>query len=143
MFHCIGCGGKIPWDGQGLFSYTCPCRATIFVNDESGNLALPCSLVIGVSKGTPLPHLDSLVGTSDYTSPEKERLIAELQDKGSIWMEECPQCRVDGTWERTMRHRERDKALEAVKVRVSLGELTDEEAIQEMMAVDKRFENQG
>lgn len=100
MYKCVGCGRHIPWGGTGLFSYACPCGAAIFYNEETGAIALPASIAIRVSKGQALPHLGDLVGESDYTSSTKERLIAELRERGFIWMEECEQCQKDGTLKR-------------------------------------------
>ncbi len=100
MYKCIGCDNQIPWDGTGLFSYTCRCGASIFYNEEDAQLALPASVAIGISKGRSLPHLGDLVGESDYTSPLKESYIALLREKGFIWMEECEQCQKDGTLKR-------------------------------------------
>jgi len=31
---CIGCDTQIPWDGAGIFSYTCLCGATIFYDER-------------------------------------------------------------------------------------------------------------
>ena len=112
-FRCIGCDRKIGWDGKGLFSYTCPCGATVFYNEETGRVALPASVAIGISKGKSLPHLGDLVGESNYTSSIKERLIAELREKGFIWMEECEQCRADGALERKLKRETHNAVLEA------------------------------
>ena len=100
---CIGCNRDIEWDGKELFSYTCPCGATIFYNETNGHLALPYSLLLNLSKSASLPHLDDLVGESNHTSPFKEMLITELREKGFIWMRECEQCQKDGTLERKLK----------------------------------------
>lgn len=97
MYTCVGCNSPIPWDGTGLFSYTCRCGATIFWNEETGQVALSASVIIGISKGQTLPHLDDLVGNSNFTSPKKTGVSNELAQKGFIWMRECEQCRTDGT----------------------------------------------
>ncbi len=99
-YKCMGCDNTIPWDGTGSFSYTCQCRATVFWDEETGSVTMPGSVVIGMSKGRSLPHLDDLVGNSDFTSPRKEAFINELKVKGFIWMEECEQCKKDGTLKR-------------------------------------------
>ena len=96
-FKCIGCDRDIGWDGKGTFSYTCPCGALIFYEVETGKLALPTSFILNAAAGRPLPHLNDLLGESDYTSPLKERVIQELRSRGYIWMEECEQCKKDGT----------------------------------------------
>jgi len=95
-FKCIGCDRDIGWDGEGMFSYTCPCGATIFYA-EGGRMAYPFSLIRNLQRNRPLPHLDDLVGESDHSSPIKERMIKELREKGFIWMKECDQCLKDGT----------------------------------------------
>ncbi len=121
MYKCIGCDGQIPWDGTGLFSYTCPCGATIFYNEETGGLTLPASVAMGMSKGRSLPHLGDLVGESVFTSPLKEKLIAELREKGFIWMSECEQCQKDGTLKRKQ-EREKHLALREAERIISLEE---------------------
>lgn len=143
MMHCVGCGGKISWDGSGMFSYTCPCDATIFADDTTGRIAIPSSLVLQLHKGEAITHLDDLVGVSDYQSPEKEQLINELRSRGFTWMEECEQCRRDGTLRRYQQHRELNEALKQSMARFRLGELTLEESIEEMTATRKRFEAGG
>ena len=107
-YKCIGCDGNISWDGKGLFSYTCPCGSHAFYNEETKHLSLPFSFVRGLQLKAPLPHLNYLVGESNHTSPIKEQLIKELREKGSIWMEECEQCKGDGTLKRKQ---EREKYL--------------------------------
>jgi hypothetical protein len=57
-------------------------------------------LIIAIHEKGSLPHLDYLVGRSDFTSPLKERLIEELKSLGSIWMKDCEQCLRDGTYQR-------------------------------------------
>ena len=64
MYKCVGCDGVISWDGVGMFSYTCPCGATIFYNEETGHMTMPGSVAISISKGQSLPHLGDLVGGS-------------------------------------------------------------------------------
>jgi len=107
-YKCIGCDRAIGWDGTRMFSYTCACGAAIFYSEETGHIAMPASVVIGISKGRSLPHLDDLVGESNHTSPFKEELITELRGKGFIWMKECKQCQRDGTLERKLK---REKAM--------------------------------
>ena len=116
MYKCIGCDSQIAWDGTGLFSYTCPCGATIFYNEETEHIALPASVVIGLSKGQNLPHLGDLVGESDYTSPIKEKLIAELREKGFTLMEECEQCQKDGTLKRKQERENHLALMEAERL---------------------------
>ena len=117
MFKCVGCDRSIPWDGEGMFSYTCGCDARIFYDETTGKMAYPASFAINAAGGGQLPHLDGLVGKSDHTSPVKERLIAELRQLGSIWMEECEQCKRDGTLER---QREREKHLALLEAELIL-----------------------
>lgn len=113
MSLCIGCDRYIGWEGKGLFSYTCPCGATILYDDETGKLAFPASMMLNLAKGISLPHLDDLVGESDFTSPLKEQLIEELRQKGFIWMRECEQCQKDGTLERKLKREEALAVFEA------------------------------
>jgi len=119
MFRCIGCDREIGWDGNGAFSYTCPCGSRVFYHKLTEQLALPASLVLALHEGRELPHLDGLVGTSNFTSVLKERFIAELQGKGAIWMEDCEQCQNDGTLERS---RAREKWLATQEAERVLGE---------------------
>lgn len=107
-FKCIGCDRDIGWDGQGMFSYTCVCGSRIFYQVETQSIVLPASLIISLKLGRSTPHLGDLVGESDFTSPLKERLIEELRSKGFVWMEECEQCKKDGT---LARKQEREKHL--------------------------------
>ena len=100
MYKCLGCDKSIPWDGSSMFSYTCPCGATVFYNEETDAMSMPMSVVIGLRQGRASPHLADLVGESNHTSPIKEQLIKELQASGFIWMEECEQCKRDGTLKR-------------------------------------------
>ncbi len=116
MFKCIGCDNQIPWDGLGLFCYTCPCGASIFYNEETGQVTMPGSVVIGISMGRTTPHLGDLVGESDYISPIKERLIAELREKGFIRMDECEQCQKDGTLKRKQDMEKRLALMEAERI---------------------------
>ncbi len=142
MFHCVGCGTEIPWDGESIFSYTCPCDATLF-SDEDCNVAIPFSILQSTLSGLkrPLPHLGDLVGTSDYTSPEKERLTSELKERGFIWMEECTGCLLDGRLERRNKRKELEKTLNQVATRYRLGELTPEEALEETRIIQERSNN--
>jgi len=123
LYKCIGCDSQIPWDGQGLFCYTCPCGATIFYNEETGQITMPGSVLIGLSIGRTTPHLGDLVGQSDYTSPLKERLIAELRERGFIWMEECEQCQKDGTLKRKQEREDYWTLQEAERI-IALGKFS-------------------
>ena len=116
MFKCIGCDAQIPWDGTGLFCYTCPCGATVFYNEEIGKITVPASAAIALGRGRSLPHLGYLVGESGYTSPIKEKLIAELREKGFIWMEECEQCQRDGTLKRKQEREKHLALMEAERI---------------------------
>lgn len=92
IYHCVGCGGSIPWDGTGIFAYTCSCGATIFA-DQNGVPALPASLIIRVKEGRDLPHIDYYLGFSNHVSEEKQRLYEELQKLGAIWSWDCERCK--------------------------------------------------
>ena len=72
-------------------------------------MGIPGSILLGLSKRSNIrAHLDHLVGESNHTSPLKEMLIEELRQIGSVWMEECEQCKKDGT---LLRKQEREKWL--------------------------------
>jgi hypothetical protein len=106
---CIGCDSPVPWDGKGLFCYTCPCGAHIFYDDETGRPVIPVSLAFALHyKKKDVPHLDYLIGESDYTSPVKEEITRFLIERGAIWMKDCEQCRQDGTYQQKL---ERDKYI--------------------------------
>jgi hypothetical protein len=92
MLRCVGCGSTIPWDGRGLFAYTCPCGATLLI-DDGGGLALPVSLVMAVAEHREIPHIDYYLGRSSHTSPEKEKAYEFLRSLGARWSWECEQCR--------------------------------------------------
>lgn len=141
VFRCVGCNAIIPWDGKKSFAYTCACGATILRDDETGQHAYPASVLIQMLRGeqSPTPHLDDLVGNSDYTSPEKDALIAELRNRGFIWMDECVQCRLDGTWERHQRRLGYDKATMEVHNRAIAEGWDMEETIRRLKEVDKEF----
>ena len=113
MIRCIGCNAVILWDGKGLFSFTCPCKSTIFYNDELGQFVLPASLVMALLLGKDIPHLDYLIGESDYTSPAKEAITRVLKASGSIWMKDCEKCRQSGAYQRKL---EREKHLALLEV---------------------------
>jgi predicted RNA-binding Zn-ribbon protein involved in translation (DUF1610 family) len=95
---CLGCGQDIPWDGKTMFCYTCPCGATIFIQEE--NLYPPASLVTKISNRQELSHLDYYLGKSNYTSPEKEDFYKLLRKLGATWSWECPDCK-EGFLQRT------------------------------------------
>lgn len=107
-FQCLGCGQDIGWDGVGMFSYTCSCGARVFYETEARKLALPASFILNAAVDRRFPHLNGLIGESDYTSPLKEQFIKDLRARGYIWMEECEQCKKDGTLERKLK---REKLL--------------------------------
>jgi len=107
-FKCIGCDRDIGWDGKGTFSATCRCGARIMYHAETLSFALPASLIMSLAGVKRLPHLNDLVGESNFTSRLKEALIEELRNRGFIWMEECDQCKRDGTLKR---RQEREKRL--------------------------------
>lgn len=107
-WRCVGCNSEIGWDGKGTLCYTCRCDGHTFYNDETGQFAPPSSLIIAIYEKRDLPHLDYLIGKSDFTSPLKEKLIEELRSLGAVWMKECPQCLADGTYQRML---DREKAL--------------------------------
>ena len=115
-WRCVGCDGHIPWDGKGVFSYTCRCESRIFYDDQAGGVALPASLVLSLHRGIDLPHLDGLIGKSPYTSPMKEALTKDLLSKGCIWMKDCKQCQNDGTLERELEREKHKAILEAERI---------------------------
>jgi len=90
--HCVGCGSIIPWDGKGLFAYTCICGGTVFA-DDMGRMYFPASLIIDLYEGKELAHIDYYVGISNHMSREKQELIEFLKANGATWSWECPQCR--------------------------------------------------
>lgn len=92
VFHCVGCGGSIPWDGTGLFSYTCSCGATLFA-DQSHRLSFPASLIMAIHEKRKIPHIDYYLGFSNYISEEKQACYEELRKLGAIWSWECSQCK--------------------------------------------------
>jgi len=142
MFHCIGCGRKIAWDGHSPFSYTCACGSHIFVSDETGHYSWPGSFLLALRDKRELAHLDYLVGNSEYTSPEKEGCIAALRDYGSIWMRECEQCREDGTLARHELDLKFDRLRGEVRRRRDLGELSQEEAMEDLVALYDQHEQE-
>lgn len=105
-FKCVGCDAHIPWEGEGLFSYTCKCGATVFQDEENGKIALPASLIRNLSLNIATPHLGDIVGHSDYASPLKEQLICDLRSKRFIWMGECEACQKNGTLKREIERRQ-------------------------------------
>lgn len=115
-FKCLGCDSIIGWDGECAFSFTCPCGATVFYNEETGAMAFPYSMLKNLHEGIPLPHLNDLVGESNHTSPLKESFIQELRSKGFIWMEECEQCQKDGTLARKQEREEYLAVQEADRI---------------------------
>lgn len=121
MYRCIGCDMQTSWDGTGMFSYTCSCGATIFWSEETSQLSMPGLVAIGISEGRSLPHLDDLVGRSDFTSPSKKQVIEELQEKGFIWMEECEQCKKDGTLKRAQERGKHRLMQEAERI-IAMGD---------------------
>jgi hypothetical protein len=89
---CLGCGGSIPWNGRGVFAYTCSCGATIFYDGKT-SIHPPASLVIGLAKKRELPHIDYYLGKSSHTSHEKEEMYDFLRSKGCVWSWECERCK--------------------------------------------------
>lgn len=139
MYHCVGCGATIPWDGVSSFSYTCPCRATIFICDSNDMPSFSSSMLISmIRRETVRLHLDDLVGVSDYTSAEKTTMIDRLSRFGCTWMKDCPQCLRDGTLTEHEGRRKMEVALQRVRNRAATGELTIKESIAERLAIQKR-----
>jgi len=91
-FFCLGCGVRIPWDGKGLFAYTCRCRATAF-RDEKWNLSMPVSFWEMLKEGREPPHIDYYLGVTKYTSPLKEQVYELLRKLGAVYSWECDECR--------------------------------------------------
>lgn len=90
-YHCVGCGRIIPWNGRGVFAYTCPCGARLFAGPKG--YSLPASLIFGVPNGKELPHIDYYLGISDFVSAEKTKALEELKKAGCIWSWDCPKCK--------------------------------------------------
>ena len=101
-FTCIGCNSTVGWDGKSSPGYSCPCGGQIFWDNEKQTIAAAPSLVVAIKAREDLPHLDHLVGRSDFTSPFKERLIEQLTALGAVWMKDCEQCLGDGTYQRQL-----------------------------------------
>ena len=92
QYHCVGCGNPVAWDGKGVFSYTCPCGATLFA-DENGKIIMPYSLIKAIIEHREPRHIDYYVGKSNYISLEKLKVIKMLQQLGACWSWECPKCK--------------------------------------------------
>lgn len=137
MYRCIGCDRSIPWDGTGMFSYTCMCGATIFWNEETGQMSMPLSVARDIAHGYSLPHLGDLVGSSDFTSPQKTGVINELVSKGFIWMRECEQCKADGTLKRHEARLRHEWRMEKVREQARAEGWGIEKTVQELVKVDK------
>ena len=116
MLRCIGCDENLPGDGKENFRDPCSCGATIFYNPETGLLALPHFLGIALLLGKGLPHLDYLIGESDYTSPAKQAMTRALTASGAIWMKDCEQCRQNGVDQKELAREKRLALLEAEKI---------------------------
>jgi len=112
------------------------------VSDETGAPSLPALLVLALAEKRPLPHLDYLVGNSDYTSLEKEAGIAALRFKGAIWMRDCPQCQQDGTLARHELRLKFERLEGEVRRRRELGELSQEEAVEDLLALHDRHKRE-
>ena len=138
MYKCVGCNAQIPWDGETLFSYTCGCGSTMFYDEEDGTLSMPCTvarrIIIG---GEMLPHLDDLVGESDYVSPKKTEIISMLREKGFIWMRECEQCKKDGTLAKREARKARDMRRKEIKQQAEREGWDMERTIKELVKADK------
>lgn len=91
---CLGCGRSIPWDGKGVFSYTCLCGGHAFRSD-AGKTSFSVSVLVGTARDIP-PHLDYVVGLSPHINKEKLDLIRQLRSLGAVWSWECPECREKG-----------------------------------------------
>lgn len=91
-FHCVGCGRSIPWDGTGIFAYTCACGANLFATDK-GYISFPASLAMAKEGKIEIPHLDYYLGISNYVSAEKQKAYDDLRKLGSVWSWECDECR--------------------------------------------------
>jgi len=120
-----------------MFSYTCACGANIFWSKETGQITMPASVALGMAKEQTLPHLDDLVGNSDFSSPRKTQLISELRDKGFIWMRECGQCRADGILERREWRLRREKRRVEITEQAIAENWSLEQTIQAQVKADK------
>ena len=105
----------------------------------TASVTLAISRALASSEAKPNAHLDYIVGTSSYTSPEKEQLTGELIRLGFIWMKDCPQCQKDGTLARFEIRQKIDNHRKEVHARVDAGELTSEESVIEMVEYQKQL----
>lgn len=121
-YKCVGCDGTIPWDGKGTLCYTCPCGATLFYEAETLKPLMPASLIRAIYYLQQLgikpegPHLDYYLGDSNYTSEFKDSITKQLLEIGFIWMEDCEQCKKDGTLERKQKREEHLAVTEAEQI---------------------------
>jgi hypothetical protein len=93
-----------------------------------------------MARGRALPHLEYLVGASEHTSPEKERVVRSLRGLGFTWLEECEQCQKDSSLERYRRLLEFHRQRAEVRRRVELGELSPQEGARELEELHRRLE---
>ena len=113
------CYAVIVTKDSGKYSWHCRVAITSWVVDydeETGQLALPASVTIGIIERRGLPHLDDLVGESDHTSQIKEKFIAELQKRDFMWMKDCEQCQKDGTLKRKQERENYFALMEAERI---------------------------
>ncbi len=138
MYKCVGCDAQIPWDGKSMFSYTCGCGSTMFYDEETGHLSMPCSVALNIGGGgKALPHLNDLVGQSDYSSARKTDVIRTLREQGFIWMNECEQCKKSGTLARYEARLDRERRHEEIRKRSEREGWGLERTIKELVKADK------
>jgi len=90
---CLGCGRSISWDGKGTLCFTCPCGATMFIDDKTDKIALPVSFIMSLQRKKNILHIDYYLGISDHQSPQKQAVYEQLKRKGAVWSWECRRCK--------------------------------------------------
>ena len=94
---CLGCENCIPWDGKGMFCYTCPCGATVFHRGDF--LIPPASLVffLEAARNNTLPrepaHYEYWLGRSAKVTALKRAVLADLKTLGVTSALDCEKCR--------------------------------------------------
>ena len=75
----------------------------MFYNVETLKLVMPASLISAIHKARTTgvrpktPHIGYYLGESNHTSEIKDSVTKQLLEIGFIWMEDCEQCKEDGT----------------------------------------------
>ena len=90
-----------------------------------------------------LPHLNDLVGESNYTSDRKTDVVRVLRDKGFIWMKECEQCKKNGTLARYEARLARNNRHREIQERGEREGWGIERTIEELVKTDKEDTSDG